>query len=134
MEEGAPKSAKNDDILNTFRHVYVPEVVREPRIKFHKVPKLGAYMAVPLVYNSCMFDDALEQAVGDMLDVQQRQDALDKEKAEYYEGFNARKEQAASNGDPFDEEERAWEEIEIKPFANIQQSWVVMLDTMGQDR
>jgi hypothetical protein len=36
-----------------------------------------------------------------------------------------------SNGDPFDEEERTWEEIEVKPFASFEQKWVVMLDTMG---
>jgi hypothetical protein len=69
MEEGAPKSARDQDIVSTFKHVYVPEVVREPRIMFHKVPKLGAYMAVPLCYQSCLFDDALEQAVADMFDV-----------------------------------------------------------------
>lgn len=55
-EEGAPKSVKENDILNTFKHVYVPEVVRESRVFFHKVPKLGAYMAVPLVYKSCLND------------------------------------------------------------------------------
>ena len=59
-EEVVHQGVKENDILNTFKHVYVPEVVREPRIFFHKVPKLGAYMAVPLCYKSCLFDSALD--------------------------------------------------------------------------
>lgn len=45
----APK-AKNEDILTTFKHIYVPEVVRESRMWFKRVPRLGSFMAVPLVY------------------------------------------------------------------------------------
>lgn len=41
---------KNNDILNTFKHVYVPEVVRNQRMWFKRVPRLGSFMAVPLVY------------------------------------------------------------------------------------
>jgi len=47
--EGAPK--KEEDILDTFKGVvFVKEVVREPRMKYQKVPRLGCYMAVPLIY------------------------------------------------------------------------------------
>lgn len=91
-------------------------------------------MAVPLCYNSCLFDEALEQAVADMLEVQQKLEAQEKEKNEYYESFNARKEQAVNAGEVFDEEERQWEEIECRPFACVEEKYVVMLDTLGQDR
>lgn len=50
FEEGAEPKPKDNDILKTFKHIYVPEVVREPRMHFYKVPKLGSYMAIPLVY------------------------------------------------------------------------------------
>lgn len=50
-EEGeAAAKPKNNDILNTFRHVYVPQVVRDSRMWFKKVPRLGSFMAVPLIY------------------------------------------------------------------------------------
>lgn len=91
-------------------------------------------MAVPLCYNSCLFDDALEQAVSDMLEVQHKLEAQDKEKNEYYDGFNSRRGNALNNGDTFDEEERQWEEIECRPFACIEEKYVVSLDTLGQDR
>lgn len=74
-EEGEEKPVEEKDIIDTFKHVYVEEVVRQPRMLYQKVPRLGAYMAVPMVYNSCLFDDSLEQAVADFVDVAQRQEA-----------------------------------------------------------
>lgn len=53
------------DILNTFKHVYVKEVVREPRMHFYRVPRLGSFMVVPLEYSSCLSAAALDTAVGD---------------------------------------------------------------------
>ena len=51
------------------KSVYVKEVVREPRMYYFKVPKLGSYMAIRLEYDSCLFEGALDQAVADYSDV-----------------------------------------------------------------
>lgn len=67
-----------DDILNNFRHIYVKEVVREPRMHYYKVPKLGSFMAVPMVYNSCLFEDALDNAVNEFIENQKKREELDK--------------------------------------------------------
>lgn len=67
-EEAGIIKADTFDILKTYRHIYVPEVVREARMHFYKVPRLGSFMAVPLVYNSCMSEDALDNAVNDFLE------------------------------------------------------------------
>ena len=55
--------------------MFVKEVVREPRMYFFKVPKLGSYMAIRLEYDSCLFEGALDQAVADYNDVRTRQKA-----------------------------------------------------------
>jgi len=36
--------------------VYVPDVVKEPKMHFFRIPRLGSYIAIPIVYNSCMSD------------------------------------------------------------------------------
>lgn len=69
-----------------------------------------------------------------MAEVERRKEELEKERLEYYEGFNARKEAAVSAGEVFDEEEREWEVIEQKEFTSVEEKYVVMLDTLGQDR
>jgi hypothetical protein len=46
------------DLANYYKHVYVKEVVREDKMHFWKVPRLGAYMAVPLVYHSSLYESA----------------------------------------------------------------------------
>lgn len=47
---------------------------------FQKVPRLGSYLAVPLVYNSCLSDEALEALVADSLAVQIQRDQQTSEK------------------------------------------------------
>lgn len=42
--------ASNEDAIKNFKHLFVPEVVRDPKMHFWKVPRLGSYMAIPLVY------------------------------------------------------------------------------------
>ena len=42
------------DIVEQFKHIYVEEVVREPKMHYWTVPRLGSFLAVPLVYKSCL--------------------------------------------------------------------------------
>ena len=77
------------DILDYFKHIYVKEVVREPRIHYQRVPRLGSYMAIPLIYKNCLHIESLEDAVKDYLDVEKRKADQEIEKQE----FNAKQEQ-----------------------------------------
>jgi hypothetical protein len=65
VKEAAPPVVVEKDILESFKHVYVSEVVREPKMWFKTVPRLGAFMSVPLIYQSCLSDEALDAAIAD---------------------------------------------------------------------
>lgn len=45
------------------KHIVIDEVVREPKMYYYQVPRLGSYMAIKLVYNSCLFEDAYDDAI-----------------------------------------------------------------------
>jgi hypothetical protein len=129
-EEGeAPK--KSTDILDTFKHKFVKEVVREPKMWFKRVPRLGSYMAVPLIYQSCLSDEALEAAVADYQDVTARKAELQKEVDQHEEEQAARKDAAEQSGEQFEAEERDCPVIEFADFICQEQKFVVCLDTMG---
>ena len=64
------ETREEPDILVRYKHIYVKEVVREPRMNFQRVPRLGSYMAIPMIYKSCLFDEALTEAVQNFQDVQ----------------------------------------------------------------
>ena len=68
LEDGTEETTERD-IFERFKHFYVKEVVREPRMNYQRVPKLGSYMAVPLVYRSCLFDESLNESVANWQDV-----------------------------------------------------------------
>lgn len=58
-------AAESDQLVNYYKHIYCKEVVREPKIHYWKVPRLGAFMAVPLVYKSCLNEDSFNKAYND---------------------------------------------------------------------
>lgn len=71
-------------------------------------------MAVPLVYNNCLSDKALDMAVDDHSDVMKRKDDIAKEKAIYDEEMALAKEAKIAAGELWDEvEEREWPEVEF---------------------
>lgn len=91
-------------------------------------------MAVPLIYNSCLSDEALEAAVEDYRQVKEAQEEQAKQKADWQDGYDQRKAAAAADNQPFDEEEKVWDVLETAPFQTQEEKYVVCLDTMGQDR
>ncbi len=103
-------------------------------MKFYKVPKLGAFMAVPLVYNSCQLEDALDNAVNDYLDCQKRREEQAKLKEEWEEEKARERDEKEKEGVPYEPEEKEFEQIEEKEFDIAEESFVVCLDTLGQDK
>jgi len=91
-------------------------------------------MAVPLVYNSCLSDEALDAIVADSLTVYQQRDEQAKEREIFENEQQQRKESAQAAGEPFEEEEREWPEIPLQPPITSEVKFVVCLDTLGQDR
>ena len=53
----------------------VKEVVREPRIHYFKVPRLGSYMAIRLEYNTCLYEDSFDAGVTDLLEKNEKRRA-----------------------------------------------------------
>jgi hypothetical protein len=47
----------------------IKEVVKEPKMHFLKVPRLGSYLAVKLEYNSCLNQESFNEASKDYLEV-----------------------------------------------------------------
>lgn len=91
-------------------------------------------MAIPMVYKSCLFDEALTEAVANYGDVQTKK-AQQEQDIQAHEALQAQqKEIALSQGQEFEPEERTWAEIELDPFQTKEEQFVVCIDTMGQDR
>lgn len=86
-----PKPVKEpEEILP--KKLVVNEVVRESKIHFFKVPKLGSYMAIRLEYETCLFEEALDSGVSDALAInekariqQEEKQAHEKQQAELQE-------------------------------------------------
>jgi len=64
-EEGSKPKPKAPVAEKLPRHILIDEVVREPKIHFYTVPRLGSYLAIKLEFESCLFEEAFDAAVID---------------------------------------------------------------------
>ena len=127
-----PKEEAAKEVLPVS--VLIKEVVREPRIHYFKVPRLGSYMAIRLEYNSCLFEEAFDAGVQDMLQVNEKKKHQQEEIAAHEAHVRELKEQAEADGEPFNPEEKEWPAIEAQEFKNRKVQFVVCMNTLGQDR
>ena len=91
-------------------------------------------MAVPLVYESCLSDEALDAYVENTRDVQARKEEQAQRIQEYNTEQEAAKQAAEEAGEAYEDPEKTWTEIEVDPPQTTQVKFVVCLDTLGQDR
>lgn len=75
-------------------------------------------MAVPLVYNSCLSDEALEALVADTISVNthKEEQEQEKEKEAWENDQNQKKEAAFAAEEEFKTEEKEWPEILLQPL------------------
>lgn len=116
-------------------HLLVKEVVREPRIKFYQVPRLGSYLAIKLEYNSCLNEASFDAAVADYLQIDAQMKDIAKEKAEWNEEQQEKRLEAREAGEIYNAPpEPTWPEVKPQEFQTQKECLVVCLNTMGQDR
>ena len=127
-EDGKPLEKSDLD------HVLVKEVVREPRIHFYKVPRLGSYLAIRLEYNSCLSVEALNDGVANALSCRERLREQEEAKKEHEEREKDRREECEANDTEYVRDEGSWPEIKPKPYTSQKVQYVVCLNTLGQDR
>ena len=138
-EEQQPFKVKFKEVTeNLPRSIFVKEVVREPRMHFYKVPRLGSYLAIRLEYQSCMSEESLDAAVQDYLEVKHKKKEQDDEKRSFMEKNQSTIEDRENDDHSLDSSvvhtQRKWEEIKHKPFKTQKVQFVVCLNTLGQDR
>ena len=130
-EQNQALDPNSETLLSDFQHLYVSEVVREPRMYYWTVPRLGSYMAIPLVYKSCLSIESFNQSVFDYQGYKQRCQALDEEKRIWFNQQEALRKEKVENGESFEFEEKEWAEVEDPEIQTELKKFVVCLDTMG---
>lgn len=80
-----PEAAPAEEEQDLPRHILVPEVVRDTRIHFYKVPRLGSYLAIKLEYKSCLSIASYDAGLKDYNTVKEKRVAQDAEIKEWEE-------------------------------------------------
>jgi hypothetical protein len=109
----------------------VKEVVRNPKMNYWKVPRLGSYMAIPLVYKSVLSVDSFQHAYDDLLEFNKRTLAQEEEKRVFTELLETHKAEKLAANEAFVPEVREWEPITLPAFKYSLKKFVICLDSMG---
>jgi len=90
-------------------------------------------MSVPIIYDSCLSDEALDAAIADFNRVTSENQKLHRELENHDADQNAKLDAAIAAGETYTKEEKEIEELEFAPFNVMQKKFVICVDTMGQD-
>ncbi|KAM3138782.1 hypothetical protein pb186bvf_009161 [Paramecium bursaria] len=135
-----PPQPLEDGTIPQQKGTYIPNVVKEPKIYFHRFPSLGAYYTFLVVYETFLFEDAFDQGLTDCLeyqkkikaqelDISQRKEQLDQDllKIDDEEEKNRMIEE-------FNEYKDALQQIDPPSFLSQRHQLVFCVDTLRQDR
>lgn len=132
--EEEPFIIPEDKDAGTPKHLIIKEVVKEPKIHFYKVPRLGSYIAVKLEYESCLFEAAFDAAVENYSDVKEKNKAIELQKRQDQEAAEEERREREENDEEYVPEEKDYPLYEVAPFKTQKEQLCVGLNTMGQDR
>jgi len=116
------------------KHVFVPEVVREPRMHYYQVPRLGSYLTIKLEYDSCLVEESFDYAIEDYNKVNELKAAQEEEIKEWERAQEELEQEKEQAGESFEREEKTWKEFSYAPFKTRKVQLVVCMNTLGQDR
>ena len=83
---------------------------------YYKVPKLGSYLAIKLEYESCLFEDAYDEAIDNYNAVNDKFKQQEIEKNEWELNQNEMEKERLEAGEEYEREEKEWYSYEYAPF------------------
>ena len=150
---------ENTNNYQTFNlnHILVEEVVRNPKIKYFREPRLGSFIVVDISFNSCLSNVSLNSALENIINYNTKLKDYEKRKTEFYikkeekEGAeNLGKDNSeAINHQVHDDQHNnpltgrsaenldttfPEEVIELQEYLTVEKKFILCLDTLGQDR
>ena len=73
-------------------------------------------MSIPIIYESCLSDEALDAAITDYLKVTAENERLERELAAHNAEQQSRMDHAVANGETYEWENKEIEKLDYQPF------------------
>lgn len=117
---------------------FLGDITKESKLKFFKVPRLGCYMAISLIHKTCLYEEALDKAFENHIEVQKKIAEQEKKKQERKEELEREKEEKEATGEvnkeAEPEPEPKWEDFKEDKYQTKEINYFICMDTLGQDR
>lgn len=93
------QDGENEESEPKTNYVYVKDVVTNPNMHFFEIPRLGAYIAIPMVVSSYLNANSFEEGIKETKEFKDRVEQAKQEKLQIQEEFEDKLKQAKENED-----------------------------------
>lgn len=122
--------------------IYIPDVVLNPDMHYYRIPRLGAYYAVPIMVKSYLNDLSLDDAIVKIKayseNVAQNQAEKEAKRTEITEKMDntagPHDDEYQRLAEELEEFERNWEDVPEPVFEADVKMYVLCCDTLGKDK
>ena len=119
--------------------IYISDVTKEPRMIYFRIPKLGAFYATSITYQSYFSDNIFDEGLKERIRVQQEREIQRLEKEEFEKNYQLKIQDLEDSGQDTTEavnqyNETKWPEINEIELTGIRREFALCADTLGQDQ
>ena len=119
--------------------IYISDVTKEPRMVYFRIPKLGAFYASSIIYQSYFSDSIFDEGLKEKIRVQQEREIQRLEKEEFEKSYHLKIQDLEDGSHETAEavnqyNETKWPEINEIELPGIRREFALCADTLGQDQ
>lgn len=137
-DKGDPNPDEENEKEPESKYIYVPDVVVDPNIYYFDIPRLGAYLAVPIFIKSYLNEASFDDAIVKLNDYKKQSAEAEKKKAEIQADFEEKIAKAKEVDEDIEELVKEYKEypfpnVDFPSFVNEQKKYALCVDTLGKD-
>lgn len=136
-----PAANDENDKEPQLKSLYIPDVVTEPNMHFFEIPRLGSYLAVPVIIKSYLNVESFDSAVVKLKEYAELEADSRKKKEETIADYEEKIQKArdAEEDDSelvaqYEEFKNTWTPVEKPDIAHEVKKFVLACDTLGKDQ
>lgn len=136
-----PANGDENEKEPQLRSLYIADVVTEPNMHFFEIPRLGSYLAVPLIIKSYLNIESFDSAIVKLKEYAELEaDSLKKKEeaiADFEEKIQKARDAEEDDSDllaQYEEYKNAWTPVEKPDIAHEVKKFVLACDSLGKDQ
>jgi hypothetical protein len=139
LKEKEPPTDGSEPELPKEEPIYIPDVTKDARMIYHRIPKLGAFYASPVIFQSLLQENLFMDLLKERVKVSQEKEAQKAERDEFEKNYQQKLQDMEEAGQDTADliqsyNDTQWPEIKEADLQGVRKEYALCADTLGEDR